>query len=184
MVKPNNVQLVQPRVITAEMMAWASELEVLQAKRVPLPGASEPRTFDVDPRLDIKPMVMGNQNLGPKSSDVVTYYEHVATLRHKRIRPLFVVFEETMDALLARQKDIYKYPRWLMHHPVKTTELQTFIGMADPRCKPTADTKSIDEWLIPLEEVFESVNVDWIYDVMSWYLLKKGIVQERFYGQA
>jgi hypothetical protein len=172
------------RLLTNEMMAWASYLDVLQTMRAPLPGASERRVFDVDPRLNVKPMVMGGQNLGPKNSDVITYYEHVATLRHKEIRPLFVVFQETMDALLARQKDVNKYPRWLMHHDVKKTELQYFIGMADPRRKPTATTTSLDDWLVPLEEVFPETDVNWIYDTLGWYLLKKGVIQERFYGRA
>lgn len=158
---------------------WASDLDVLQAMRCPLPGASDRRTWDVDSRLKVNPMVISGQNLGPKNTDVITYYEHVATLRHKKIKPFFVVFQETMDALLARQSDVVKYPRWLMHHDVKKTELQYFIGMAAK--KPTADTKSLDEWLVPVEEVFP--NADWIYDVMCWYLLKKGIILENFYGK-
>lgn len=168
------------RQLSTNMLLWASDLEVLQAMRCPLPGASEPRTWDVDSRLNVKPMVMGGQNLGPKNSDVVTYYEHVATLRHKKLKPLFVVFQETMDALLARQKDLNKYPRWLMHHDVKKTELQYFIGMAAK--KPSANSRSLDDWLVPVEEALP--GADWIYDIVSWYLLKKNVIQERFYGRS
>ena len=74
-------------------------------------------------------MIAGGVDLSPKNSDLVTYYEHVATLHHTRSGVTFIAFRMTMDALLAMQKDPQKFPAWLMKSAVKQTELRVHFAV-------------------------------------------------------
>jgi hypothetical protein len=166
------------RPLTADMMMWASDLDVVEVKRYPLPGGWECRIFDPDPRLDIKTMISGGQNVGPKNSDKVVYYEHVATLMHKKDGLWFVVFQMTMDALLADQKDPRMFPKWLMNDPVKKTELLYRYGVVK---RPPREGDRLDDWLTDITEIVP--NSEWVHDVLSWFLLKKSVIKESYVGQ-
>src|SRR5690349_11945257 len=101
---------------------FLSQLELLDAGIYPLPGGSVRRgsstVLDVDSRLTVQ---------SPLSTDVLTFYEHVLSVRHKPTGRIYVAFRETMDALLMRQKDPALFPKWLMENPVKKTELNIHI---------------------------------------------------------
>lgn len=165
--------------ITEAMLSWASQLEVVDTEQYPLPGGSQQRHWDPDPRL-----VHLNRSTTRKNSDRVTYYEHVATIRHKKDGLVFICFRETMDALLAKQKDPAKFPAWLMAHPVKQTERGVFFAIV--KHPPTANTADIYEWLTSLDDFGKALKCDvtWMYDVLSWYLIRRGVVQQDFYGSA
>ena len=162
------------RALSQSMLAWASQLEVVEKETYPLAGACQKRTWAPDPRL-----VNLGKSLAAKDSDVVCYYQQLALLTHKRDGIWFVVFRETRDALLAQQRDPAKFPLWLMDSAVKTTELRTFIAvMTRP---PKAGMRSIDEWLTPVGEAFP--QADWMGDVLIYFLLTKGVVSEAMYGK-
>jgi hypothetical protein len=161
------------RPLTQSMLAWASELEIVDLEVYPLPGGQQRRTWAPDPRL-----VHLKASLSAKSTDVVTYYNHIAALRHKKDGLVFVVFRETKDALLARQTDSERFPLWLMDSPVKNTELQTFYAVVTQ--KPRPGMASPYDWLAPIEERFP--NGSWIEDVLSYTLIKNRVAGQDFYG--
>ena len=100
-------------------VAWLSQVELLDADSYPLPGGSLCRgAGGVDLRLSLT---------GAKSTDTITMFEDVASVRHKPTLQIYVAFRETMDALLKRQQDPDKFPAWLMKHPVKKTEMHVQI---------------------------------------------------------
>lgn len=169
------------RTVSTQMLAWLSDLEVLDVGPYPLPGGMERRTFDVDPRLKLNPMYVGGQNVGPKSTDKVTYYEHVATMHHGRGGYTFVAFRMTMDALLASQKDPVRFPAWLMKDPIKQTELRVFFAVM--KAAPRKDMGSIYEWLAPIEDAFPGAEV-WMYDALSYFLMSKRVFQQGFFKKA
>ena len=100
---------------------WISQLELLEVNDPPksLPGATVRRVWTPDERLNVQ---------DAKSTDKVCYYESVAAVRDKKTLAIYVVFRETMDAILAQQKDPDKYPKWLMEHPVKGTERKFYLA--------------------------------------------------------
>jgi hypothetical protein len=161
------------RPLTQAMMAWASYLEVVEKETYPLAGAVQQRTWDPDPRL-----VNLAGSLSAKSTDKVCYYEQLAILTHGKDGLWFVVFRETRDALLAQQRDPNKYPLWLIDSHVKTTELKTFIALM--KGPPRPGMKDHWEWLRPIEEAFP--DADWMVDVLVYFLLTKGVVQQNMYG--
>ena len=163
------------RPLTQAMLAWASQLEVVEKETYPLAGASQKRTWAPDPRL-----VNLASSLSAKNSDVICYYNQLALLTHKKDGIWFVVFRETRDALLAQQKDLSKYPLWLIDSPVKTTELRTFVQLMT--CPPRRGMDSIRDWLAPIEEKFP--NAEWMHDVLTYFLLTKGVITEAMYGKA
>ena len=161
------------RPLTEGMLAWASQLEILDAEVYPLPGGQQRRTWAPDARLTHL-----NASCSAKSSDVVTYYNHVAALRHKKDGLVFIVFRETKDALLTQQRDPDKFPLWLMESPVKNTELRTFVALMVQ--KPRPGMTSPYDWLSPIEEHFP--NADWMVDVLAYTLIRKGLGAQDFYG--
>jgi hypothetical protein len=169
------------RTITHEMMSWMAGLEVLDVGAYPLPGGQERRTFDVDPRLNLKTMLMGGVDLSPKNSDLVTYYEHVATLHHTQGGYTFVAFRMTMDALFAMQKDPQRFPAWLMKSAIKQTELRIYFAVV--KTPPSADAGSIYEWLAPIEDAFPNAEV-WMYDALAYFATMKGILKESFFKKS
>ena len=158
--------------VTPEVLEWVGNIEVLDTKEYPLLGAQEKRTWAPDPRLS---------NLkDTKNSDVVTYYNHIATLRHKKYPKLmFIVARETMDALMGRQKDPVKYPMWRMAHGAKQCERRTTFWVV--KNKPTATTTHLTDWLVSIEDAFPDAL--WMYDALAMVILQKGVVEEVFYGR-
>lgn len=154
-------------------LEWMGQLELLEARVYPLPGASVRRgSLGVDPRLVVR---------DAKSDDVITFLEHVASVRHKPTMQIYVAARETMDALLVRQQDPVKFPAWLMKHQVKTTELHIHILRARCNPKPLIASKGTSEewyrqWLAEIEE-------DWMHQTLTYYLLHNNFVSESFYAK-
>lgn len=154
-------------------------LDVLSNKEFSLPGGVC-RGGDRDPR---------HTHLGPGTAEVVIF-KHLATIRHKPSKALFVVFKKTMDALLIEQADTIKYPKWLMDSQVKQTELSIYIHLvkhpysdnpslvtADNNITtPTAQTR-VHKWL-------DEVSTEWMFDTVAFFLLKNHIINEEMYGAA
>ena len=71
-------------------------LELLEVNDPPkaLPGATVQRVWTPDDRLVIR---------DAKDSDLVSFYESIAAVRHKKTLAIYVVFRETIDALLGEQ---------------------------------------------------------------------------------
>lgn len=139
-------------------------LEVLDNKIYPLPGAYGKRPGDPDQRL---------KHLVSKDSDIVCFYEHLATVRHRPTGIMFVAFRETMDALFMKQKDPTKYPVWLMDHPVKKTELSTYIYRV--KRPPDSNDRTHEAWL---DQIIDST----LFDTIAYYLLQQGIITQEMYG--
>ena len=108
-------------------LEWVADLELLEVNDPPkpLPGATVRRVWTPDARLNVQ---------DAKDSDRITYYESIAAVRDRKTLAIYVVFRETLDALLAQQKDANKYPKWLMEHPVKQTERKIFLYRAFAGC--------------------------------------------------
>jgi hypothetical protein len=153
---------------------FAHELEVLDQKVRPMPG-SIVRRKAVDPRLPhLKTHFTSDGTFGPKMSDVLALYEHLATIRHRRSRVLYVAFRQTLDALLDEQQDLQKYPEWLMKSDVKRTELK--IHIAEVLRKPTGmDDRG---WLRALDGPLDEKA----FEAIVWFLLQKNIISQEMYG--
>jgi predicted Zn-ribbon and HTH transcriptional regulator len=82
--------------------AFIADLETLELRRMPLPGATVPRPWATDSRI-LLPQ-------GAKSTDLITLYEHVATVRHRSSKKIFVIAQETIDCLYFQQQDPVKFP--------------------------------------------------------------------------
>jgi hypothetical protein len=160
-------------VLTPDILEWMTYLDVLEIKEYPLIGAQEKRTWAKDPRLT------NLSDLNVKNSDVVTYYNHIATIHHKRHNIMFIVARETMDAFLARQKDPIRYPMWLMASKGKQCEIQTSFWVV--KNKPPASATSVHDWLCSIEDAFPGML--WMYDALAAFVLARGIVNEMFYGR-
>ena len=165
------------RQLTEAMLSWAAQLDVLDTEVYALPGATQSRTWDPDPRL-----VNLAKSIDRKDSDRITYYHHVATIHHRKDGITFIAFKETRDALLARQSDPARYPLWLMESAVKATEQQTYFAVV--KSKPGPMTSSIYDWRRSIEDFGAGIHCDtsWMYDVLSYVLLRKGVVKQEFYG--
>ena len=118
-------------------LEWIGDLELLEVNDPPkaLPGATVRRVWTPDDRLVIQ---------DAKDSDRVCFYHSIAAVRDRKTLPIYVVFRETIDALLAQQKDPEKYPKWLMEHPVKGTERRFFLSRAVKNPKTLAASKGPD----------------------------------------
>ena len=169
------------RTVTTPILDWMADLEVLDAGPYPLPGGQERRaTAGTDSRLKLNPMFLGGTSVGPKESDLITYYEHIATLHHNSGGYTFVAFRMTMDALLASQKDPARFPAWLMKHPVKQTELRIYFAVVKA---PPLNVTSIYDWLVPVEDAFPGAEV-WMYDALAYFLMQKGMAKSDFFRRA
>ena len=152
---------------------YLQDLEVLENQVYPLQGASGPRSTR-DPRLQ---MFVGAPMAKLNELDMVCYYEHMTTLRHKKTGTLYVIFRETRDAQMAQQNDPVKYPKWLMDHAVKDDERAIYIHIAKPNAVQLLKkgVSNIGEWLDPISE-------PWQFDAIAYFLLKSGLWTEKMYG--
>ena len=162
------------RSINAEFL---SDLEVVSNKIYPLPGATFDRPTIADPRVNLKVSNVPQSNK-------ITYFEHIATIRHKSTNRFFVAFRETMDALYARQQDTTKYPAWLMDSPQKKTELKTYIYAVRESSPgvplvPSQMPKitNHEDWLVHIGD-----GPEWIFDTISYFLLKNNVIDSNMYG--
>lgn len=138
---------------------FVRNLELVSSNIFPLPGATFDKGNYSDPRIKLLP-----SSLGPDSNKI-TLYEHVATIRDKKTDRFYVAFRQTMDCLFLEQRDINKFPEWLMKSQVKNTELSVHIYQVIerngkhlfPRSIPNLRTH--EDWLKPIldQTIFESV---------------------------
>lgn len=151
-------------------------LEVVSNKIYPLPGATFERRGEVDSRVSS----MAASNVA--KNNLITFYEHIATVRHRASGRLFVAFRQTRDALMLEQSDKKIYPAWLMKSDVKNTELKVHIytvKMCDGRpVMPTATTSTHEDWLEHLGD-----SNPWVFDTLVFYLLRNHIISEEMYGK-
>lgn len=134
-------------------------LELLSAKIHPLAGAIGRRLDFDDPRIKDS----------AKVGEEVAFYEHLATIRHKGTDKYFVAFRETMDAFLARQTDLAKYPKWLMDNSQKQRERNIYIYLVKAHPKSIPIMKSHEDWLTDFND-----NI--IFNTIVYFLEKHGIV--------
>ena len=167
--------------------AFLVGLEIESHKIFPLPGATGRRqSNEVDSRLS---KIAGTTPVG----EDVTYYEHLATVRHRPTNTFYVVFRETMDAFLVRhslctcknpafnakgqcgqchKSNASMYPEWLMKAPEKQAELM--INIYAVKCHPNtvAVMRSHEDWLSHIADTT-------IFDALAFFLEQKGIVDQK-----
>lgn len=103
-------ELLVGRKINQEFLSY---LEITDDRRYPMPGSITKNPGD--PRINLSSTVA-------KPSDNVVLAEHLATIRHKSSRRVFIVYRDTVDALFLESQDIKKFPKWLMEDPRKHNE--------------------------------------------------------------
>ena len=160
------------RQVNAELL---SNLELESNKVYPLPGAIVARRAPPDPRLShLKTGTVSGDILGPKESDKICYYEHIATIRDKISKRFYVAFRQTMDALMLEQNDSLLYPEWLIKSSVKKTELLIYIYQVYK--VPFEGMKSHEDWLRQITDVPE-------FDTLAYFLLSKNVISQDMYGK-
>lgn len=151
-----------------------SRLTLEDNKVRPLQGAVGHRTGEIDARLSqLKPMT------GIDQSDVVCFYEHVATIRYHDDSgqdKFFVAFRQTMDALLLEQSDPEKYPEWMMKHPVKKTELSIYIYAVVRHWKQVPVLRTHEDWLAHIADPM-------MFDTVAHFLLSQNVISQEMYGR-
>jgi len=152
---------------------FVADLELLESRVMPLPGAVVPRPWEPDSRILLP--------LGSKSTDLIALYEHVATVRHRSSKKIYVVARETIDCLHYQQQDPAKFPRWIMQLEEKKAELRIFFFRVKNenivRFRALGNTGWWPQWL-------EDVGSDAVHDSLTHYLLhhkriRKEIVERR-----
>lgn len=145
-------------------------LELLDTKMYPLPGATGRRQdpTQADPRLSgLKDTTLPGEE--------ITYYEAIASVRHKPTSTFFVVFRETMDAFLARQKDTGKFPEWLMKSPEKQTERNIYIYFVKCHPKTVPILRSHEDWLGPIDN-------EVTFDTLAYFLHQQNVIDAKIYS--
>ena len=137
-------------------------LELTSDKIYPLPGATGRKLNSEDTRVSELAKV-GEESV---------FYEHIATVKHKKNNTYYVAFRETMDAFLARQMDFIKYPTWLMNNPQKQSERNIYIYEVYKHPKTIAVMRSHEDWLRPFEN--EST-----FDAIAYFLAKHNIISDK-----
>ena len=157
-------------------MAFVASLELLERDVHPLPGSFVHRK-EVDPRLTgLKVMMTSDGAVGPREGDEIALYESLAMIRHRPTGHVYLAFRQTMDQLMMEQADPVKFPKWLMDHPVKRTELK--IHVARVKSKPAGkDDRGWLEWLP------DDPAGDRVFDSIAHFLLRRQVISEAMYGQ-
>jgi len=157
-------------------MVFMAHLELLEREVRPLPGSFVHRK-NVDPRLTgLKVMMTSVGAVGPREGDEICLYETVAMLRHRPSGDVYLAFRQTIDQLMLEQTDPARFPKWLMEHPVKRTELK--IHIARVKSKPAG--KDDRGWLEFLPDTQAGVR---IFDSIAQFLLKRQVITEAMYGK-
>ena len=160
-------------------------LEMVTTKLYPLQGATGPRiSGEIDSRL---------KHLSGTPMGDISYYEHIATMRHRPTNTFFVAFRETMDAFLARhalcicldpkfdenvscaqcgKRSSRKYPEWLMKSPSKQNELRVHIYAVTRHPNTVAVMRSIEDWL-------SHVADPTIFDALAQFLYQNHVINDQ-----
>lgn len=164
----------QPPKIDPEFLGG---LELISTKVFPLPGALHRRQGDPDPRLSQLRTIAGIPD-----SPVIAYYEHIATLRNKKLERFYIAFRQTMDALLIDCRDTTKYPEWLMKSNLKKAELRVHIyqvRMRNGRPVFPADVPALathEDWL---EQIPDTVQ----FHTLAYFLVNRNVLTPEIYGK-
>lgn len=154
-------------------MAWCQELELLDATVAPLPGGSVRRgALAADPRVHLA---------RPLAGDVITFYEHVALIRHKPYGPYYVAFRETIDMLLLRQTDLEKFPEWIMKHPVKRTELRTFL--MEMTLNPKRLMAELGQGELWFPRWLKEIEEDWKHEALAYFLQRNQQIRQEMFAR-
>lgn len=142
-----------------------ASLEMVETRVYPLPGGTGRRwTNEIDPRLSSL-VKAGSTPTG----DVVTFYEHIASIRDKRTKVFYVAFRETVDAQLARENNLVKFPEWLMKSNEKQRERLIHIYVVKKHPKDVPIMRSQEDWLSPIEDAAT-------FDAVWHFLSQNGVV--------
>lgn len=142
-----------------------SNLELTETRIYPLPGGTGRRwTNDIDPRLVHLKSIGGSP-----TGEEVTFYEHIASVRDKRSGVWYVAFRETVDAQLARESDLKKYPEWLMKSNEKQRERLIHIYVVIKHPKDVPIIRSQEDWLSPISDPAT-------FDAVWHFLSQNGVV--------
>lgn len=138
MQSPSNInELLKSRKVN---LAFVDGLETTDVRRYPMPGS-----------LVTNP---GIPHLKTKQSAEVVLAEHLATVRHKPSGRIFIIYQDTVEALYLDNLDPVKYPAWLLETKEKQSE--RFIHISE-MMRPPAD-KYDRSWVGDIDEsTFESI---------------------------
>jgi hypothetical protein len=151
-------------------------LEMVSDRVYPLPGATFERVGTPDPRLS-----QLSPSTAPQNTKL-TFYEHVATVRHKSTGRFFVAFRQTMDALMKEQNDAKLYPEWLIKGDLKKTELKVYIyTVKEFNGKPLLPSEMPN--LSTHEDWLTHIGVPWVFDSVAYFLLSNKIISQDMYGK-
>lgn len=147
-------------------MEVLNRLEMVSDHVSPLPGGTGRRIEGApDPRLT---------KLQDVTGDVVTYYEHIASVRDKKTGQFYVAFRETPDALFARSQDTEKYPEWLMKTKEKLNECMIFVYAVYRHPKDVPILRSHEDWLT-------SITDPSVFDAVVYFLSKNNVITAEQY---
>ena len=138
------------------------DLELTSDKIHPLPGSIGRKLNDEDIRVASS----------AKTGDDTCFYEHIATVKQKRSNIYYVAFRETMDAFLARQPDIKKYPIWLMNNKQKQTERNIYIYQVYKHPSQVAVMRSHEDWL-------RDITDPKVFNAVAYFLSKHNIIDDK-----
>jgi hypothetical protein len=141
-------------------------LELVDTRVYPLQGGTGRRwTNEIDPR-HVHLIKTGTTPVG----DDVTFYEHIASIRDKRSQTFYVAFRETADAQYAREKDLKKFPKWVMDLDQKQAERLVHIYMVMKHPSQVAVMRSHEDWLAPIGDPA-------VFDACWHFLAKHNVVK-------
>jgi hypothetical protein len=138
-------------------------LELISDKIHPLAGAVGRRLNTEDVRV---------KNTAKMQGEEVCFYEHIATVRHKDTNQYFIAFRETMDAFLARQPNIIKYPKWLMNDKMKQSEKNIYIYLVTKHPKTLPIIRSHEDWLTDMRD-------ELVFNAIAYFLSKHNIISDK-----
>ena len=150
-------------------LEFMSGLELVDSNIYPLPGGVINRgSGDPDPRMTIE---------HPQSTDTLTFYEHLATVRHKD--RYFVCFRQTLDALYKDQQDLVRFPKYVMQSGVKKTELKIFIW--EVKANPKKMARNMDSGTTWFDQWLKEIEHEPAHDTLVYFLIHKSIVEPEMF---
>lgn len=141
------------RQINQEFMSGLEIRDQAPYKDPRMPG-SIIKSYGIDPRIGTI------SNISQPLEETILA-ERLATLIHKPSGRVFIVYQDTIDALYLENQDLIKYPKWLMEEKRKQNERSIRINEMIRAPKDKYDR----EWL---KEIPESD-----YDTIVYYLFPK-----------
>lgn len=107
-------ELIRHRKIDHEFLSKLVIIDQAPYKNSAMPGAIV-KNPGPDPRLHFQSSIA-------KPNDELVLAERLATIGHKGDGRRFIIYRDTVDALMLESQDLQKYPKWLMDDPRKQNE--------------------------------------------------------------